>query len=99
MENNIVINTVDPQTFEFQDYSTSDETLIANNELDTAFTGSTDYIEAYIYDENQNQISSQVPFTNYKVIEGDVVLTPSNENEFICQSPALSFHTKFRSVL
>ena len=28
MENNIVINTVDPQTFEFQDYSTSDETLI-----------------------------------------------------------------------
>ena len=81
MENNIVINTVDPQTFEFQDYSTSDETLIANNELDTAFTGSTDYIEAYIYDENQNQISSQVPFTNYKVTEGDVVLTPSNDLE------------------
>jgi len=81
MENNIIINTVDPQTFEFQDYSTSDETLIANNELDTAFTGSTDYIEAYIYDANQNIISSQVPFTNYKVINGNVVLTPSNDLE------------------
>tara|TARA_B110000196_G_scaffold53002_1_gene43768 strand:- start:5229 stop:14444 length:9216 start_codon:yes stop_codon:yes gene_type:complete len=81
MENNIVINTVDPQTFEFQDYSTSDETLIANNELDTAFTGSTDYIEAYIYDENKNIQTSQVPFTNYKVTEGNVVLTPSNDLE------------------
>ena len=81
MENNIVINTVDPQTFEFQDYSTSDETLIANNDLDTSFTGSTDYIQAYIYDENQNRISSQVPFTNYTITEGNVVLTPSNDLE------------------
>ena len=81
MENNIIINSVDPQTFEFQEYSTSDETLLAINELDTVFSGSTDYIEAYVYDENQNQISSQVPFTNYKVTEGDVVLTPSNDLE------------------
>ena len=27
-----------------------------SNELDTVFSGSTDYIEAYVYDENQNQI-------------------------------------------
>ena len=81
MEKNIVINTVNPQTFEFQDYSTSDETLIANNSLDTAFTSSLDYIEAYIYDGNQNQISSQVPYTNYKVIEGNIILEPSNDLE------------------
>ena len=81
MEKNIVINTVDPQTFEFQDYSTSDETLIANNSLDTAFTASSDYIEAYIYDGNQNRISSQVPYTNYSVTEGDIVLKPSNDLE------------------
>jgi hypothetical protein len=42
MKNNIIINTVDPQTFEFQDYYTSDETLIANNEIDTDFKGSND---------------------------------------------------------
>ena len=81
MEKNIVINTVNPQTFEFQDYSTSDEILIANNSLDTAFTASLDYIEAYIYDGDQNRISSQVPYTNYKVTEGDIVLEPSNDLE------------------
>ncbi len=81
MEDKIIINTVDPQTFEFQDYSTSDSELIAINQLDTVFSSSTDYIEAYIYDENQNQISSVVPFTSYSVTEGDVVLKPSNDLE------------------
>ena len=81
MEDKIIINQVNPETFEFQDYSISDESLIVSNDLDTVFSGSTDYIEAYVYDENQNQISSQVPFTNYKVTEGDVVLTPSNDLE------------------
>ena len=80
-ERNIIITSVNPQTFEFQDYSTSDQSLISENILDTVFSGSTDYIEAYVYDENQNQISSQVPFTNYSVTEGDVVLTPSNDLE------------------
>ncbi len=81
MENKIIIQPVSPDTFEFQDYSISDESLIVSNDLDTVFSGSTDYIEAYVYDENQNQISSQVPFTNYKITEGDVVLTPPNDLE------------------
>ena len=77
----ITINQVNPETFEFQDYSTSDTELLAVNTLDTVFSGSTDYIEAYIYDENQNQISSVVPLTSYTVTEGDVVLRPSNDLE------------------
>ena len=81
MEDKIIINQVNPETFEFQDYSTSDESLIVSNDLDTAFSSSIDYIEAYIYDENQNQVSFQVPFTNYSITEGHVVLTPSNDLE------------------
>ena len=81
MEDKIIINQVNPETFEFQDYSISDESLIVSNDLDTVFSGSTDYIETYIYDENQNQVSFQVPFTNYKVTKGDVILTPSNDLE------------------
>ncbi len=81
MEDKIIINQVNPETFEFQDYSTSDESLIVSNDLDTVFSGSIDYIETYIYDENQNQVSFQVPFTSYKVTEGDVILTPSNDLE------------------
>ena len=48
MEDKIIINQVNPETFEFQDYSTSDESLIVSNDLDTAFSSSIDYIEAYI---------------------------------------------------
>jgi hypothetical protein len=81
MEDKIIITQVNPETFEFQDYSISDESLIVSNDLDTIFSSSTDYIETYIYDENQNQVSFQVPFTNYKVTEGDVVLNPSNDLE------------------
>jgi len=77
----ITINQVNPETFEFQDYSTFDTELLAVNTLDTVFSGSTDYIEAYIYDENQNQISSVVPLTSYTVTEGDVILRPSNDLE------------------
>ena len=61
MEDKIAITQVNPETFEFQDYSTSDESLIVSNDLDTAFSSSIDYIETYIYDENQNQVSFQVP--------------------------------------
>ena len=80
-EKNIIITQVNAQTFEYQDYSTSDVQLLAINNLDTVFSGSTDYIEAYAYDEDKNQVSSQVPFTNYSVKEGDVILTPSNDLE------------------
>jgi len=81
MEDKITITQVNPETFEFQDYSTSDESLIVSNDLDTAFSSSIDYIETYIYDENQNQVSFQVPFTNYSITEGHVVLTPPNDLE------------------
>ncbi len=80
-EENIIVNLVDPQTFEFQEYSTADESLLVVNELDTVFSQSMDYIEAYVYDNNKLQISSQVPFTNFSVIDDNVLLTPSEDLE------------------
>ena len=81
MEEKIIIQPVSPDTFEFQDYSNSDQDLLVTNQLDTVFSGSTDYIEAYIYDANKSQITSAIPFTNYKVVEGNVVISPSNDLE------------------
>ena len=51
MEENIIINQVDPISFEFQKYTEQDNILISSSRLDTAFTSSTDYIEYYAYDE------------------------------------------------
>jgi len=81
MKEQIIIQSVSPDTFEFQDYSSSDQTLITTNELDTVFSGSIDYIEAYVFDANKVSITSAVPFTNYKVTEGNVVLNPSEDLE------------------
>ena len=73
-----IITPLDPQTFEYQTYDASDERLIVQSNLDTAFTSSTDYIEYYIYDQNQTLIypSTTVPLAEYNVKEGDVLLNP-----------------------
>ena len=52
------ITPINPDTFEYQTYSNSDENLIVQSELDTVFSGSTDYIEYYVYDQNKDLIYS-----------------------------------------
>ena len=84
MNEEITIQSIDPTTFELYDYKTSDTQLIAKSELDTVFSSSTDYIEFYIYDENQNQIYPQnttIPLTSYNVKNGDVLLNPQSDLE------------------
>jgi hypothetical protein len=82
-ENKINIVQVDPQTFEFQQYSEQDNILISSSRLDTAFTSSTDYIEYYAYDESKNLIypnvgdAKAIPVTNFSVINGDTLLYPA----------------------
>ena len=44
-----LIQNLDPNSFEIQNYSTSDNNLISSVELDTEFSSSSDYIEYYIY--------------------------------------------------
>ena len=70
---------INPDTFEYQTYSNSDEQLIVQSELDTVFSASTDYIEYYIYDQNKNLIypNQTVPLLDYDVRQGDVLLNPS----------------------
>lgn len=55
-KNNIIINQVDPSTFEYQQYTDKDNALIASSKLDTTFTSSIDYIEYYAYGEDQSLI-------------------------------------------
>ena len=77
----VKIIPINPQTFETQDYSTSDEELLSVSVLDTAFTGSTDYIELSVYDENQTLISFTEDLEGYSIKEGDVLLNPQGNLE------------------
>ena len=74
---------INPDTFEYQTYSNSDEQLIVQSELDTVFSASTDYIEYYVYDQNKTLIYplTTTPLLAYDVREGDVLLSPSSNLE------------------
>ena len=78
-----IIQILNPDTFEYQTYSNSDEQLIVQSELDTVFSNSTDYIEYYVYDQNKNLIfpSSTIPLTNFDIRDGDILLNPSSNLE------------------
>ena len=77
------INKLAPGTFEYQTYDTSDNTLIARSDLDTAFTASTDYIEYFIYDQNKTLIYPDYPepLLDYDVRKGDILLNPTRNLE------------------
>ena len=80
----IQILPVNPETFETQEYNTSDQELLTVSELDTVFSGSTDYIEICVYDENQNKIyvtPEGETLTTFNVKEGDVLLNPQQDLE------------------
>ena len=61
MDEQIIILPVLPTTFEYQEYSKDDNQLISASILDTVFSSSTDYIEYYAYDENQNLVYPNNP--------------------------------------
>lgn len=83
MKEEIKIVSIDPKTFEAQEYQSSDENLIAKNILDTEFNPLTDYIEYFIYDGNKNLISlyNSSPLKTYRVKDGDIIINPSLDLE------------------
>ena len=83
MNKNVTIQQLDPNTFEYQTYSDSDSQLIVQSQLDTVFSKDTDYIEYYVYDQNQNLIypGSTIPLLDYDVRDGDVLLNPQKDLE------------------
>jgi len=79
----VTLNPIDPTTFEFQEYSISDTTLITSLTIDTSFNPNTDYLEYYIYDLNGNIIEQNVSgWPYYKLIDNNVVLDPVDNLKF-----------------
>ena len=83
MSKNVTIQQLDPNTFEYQTYSDSDSQLIVQSQLDTVFSASTDYIEYYVYDQNQNLIfpSTTIALLDYDIRDGDILLDPQKDLE------------------
>jgi hypothetical protein len=81
MEEQILITPVDSITFELQDYSIQDSNIISQFEIDTTFSQSADYIEYFIFDENQNLVfpNTTQELLTYTVKNGDVLLSPGQD--------------------
>jgi len=73
----ININPLDPNTFEFQDYSLEDTSLINSNQIETTFNPESDYIEYFVYDLNNNILfSNEVGFPNYTLEDNQLSIDP-----------------------
>jgi hypothetical protein len=69
------ITPINPFTFELQEYSTSDSSLINSFNIDTTFNAQTDYLEYFVYDLNGNILVQNVSgYPGYRLIDNDVVI-------------------------
>ena len=76
----INIIPINPTTFEYQEYSVEDTSLINSNIIDTTFNPSTDYIEYFIYNLNNELLfANNLSFNDYRIIDNQLVLTPEKD--------------------
>lgn len=77
MFDNIKIQSINPNNFEFQEYSSSDLNLINAQEVETSFNPDNDYIEYYVYDLSGSILASNIyGFPGYKLINNQVSIDP-----------------------
>jgi hypothetical protein len=81
MANNITnIQSVNPDTLEFQNYQSADSGLISSFTVnDISFTSNSNSIEYHILDSNKNLIISDYNFLNYSILDEDITITPEND--------------------
>ena len=76
----INIQEINPITFEYQEYSTQDQSLISSIDINTQFNPSQDYIEYFIYDINENIVSQNTSgFPNFTLQDNQIVINPEKD--------------------
>ena len=69
------IQNINPQTFELQEYSQEDTSLIISTDVFDTFDPSIDHIEYFIYDLNGNILTENVSgYPGYKLIDNNVII-------------------------
>ena len=81
---NSKVSSINPATFELEDYSSSDENLISQVEVNTIFNPQTDYIEYFIYNPNNGGLvypPPSLPTTYNGYILEDNILSINPEED------------------
>ena len=78
----VTLNPISPITFEYQDYSTQDDTLIVNFTVEPTFNPLQNYVTYFVYDLNNDIVfSNEIDFRGYSIIDSQVVLNPEADVE------------------
>jgi hypothetical protein len=83
MDKIVNIQTLDPNTLEFQNYSTSDQSFISNPEVEVSFNPNIDTVEYLIFDLNKNVLAYNAFYPNYTILGSNINIDPqlNLENE------------------
>jgi hypothetical protein len=74
------IQNINPQTFELQEYSQEDTSLIISTDVFDTFDPTIDHIEYFIYDLNGNILFNNVAgYPQYSLIDNNLVIDPEND--------------------
>jgi hypothetical protein len=74
------IQNINPQTFELQEYSQEDTSLIISTDVFDTFDPTIDHIEYFIYDLNGNILYENVAgYSQYSLIDNNLVIDPEND--------------------
>jgi hypothetical protein len=78
------LTPIDPTTFSSEQYSVSDQSLIATIAETSVFDQATDYIEFFVYDLAGNIIypaGANAEFTNYTILDNEIYINPETDLE------------------
>jgi hypothetical protein len=82
MDKIVNIQNVDPNTFQLQNYTVADESLISYYTEDVTFDPTEDYLEYYVLDLNKNILfSNTAGYPNYKIHGTEILIDPQNDLE------------------
>jgi hypothetical protein len=84
MAKTVTLNPIDPNTFEYQEYSNQDSNLIVNFTIEPTFDPLQNYVTYFVYDLNDSVLfSDEIDFRGYSIINGQVVLNPEVDLEAV----------------
>jgi hypothetical protein len=82
MDKIVNIQNVDPNTFQLQNYTIADESLISSYIGEITFDPTQDYLEYYVLDLNKNVLySNTAGYPNYKIHSTEILIDPQNDLE------------------
>jgi hypothetical protein len=73
------IQSLDPSTLEYQDYSTEDISLLSSSIYSSNWDNNRDYIEYYIFNLNGEIVESDLDLINYLSIPEGLVINPEQD--------------------